>query len=126
MAQVNVTINGRVYRMACDDGQEDHLIGLGRQLSEAIEGLRSSFGEVGDQRLTVMAAITLADELSEARRRIGALEEDVGRLAAEAAAAREAAQAAEDRMAGALDAASERLEAAAGRLATGGRGAPPS
>ena len=55
MPQVNVTINGKVYRMACDDGQEAHLEGLAERLNVTIDRLRQSFGEIGDQRLTVMA-----------------------------------------------------------------------
>ena len=39
--------------------------------------MRGSFGEIGDQRITVMAALTFADELSEANRRIAELEVDV-------------------------------------------------
>jgi cell division protein ZapA len=44
MAEVSVTINGRVYRMACDPGQEDHLARLGRELDQRIAQLRESFG----------------------------------------------------------------------------------
>ena len=77
MAQVTVNIAGRSYRMACDDGQEDHLRELGRLLDEKIEELRGSFGEIGDMRLSVMAAITMADELSETRRRVASLEREV-------------------------------------------------
>ena len=66
MSQVNVTINGRQFRMACEDGQEDHLDELARELDARIDGLRAKFGEIGDTRLTVMAAITVADELAEA------------------------------------------------------------
>jgi cell division protein ZapA len=104
VAQVNVTINGRTYRMACDDGQEDHLLGLGDRLNAAIADLRATFGEIGDQRLTVMAAITLADQLSESQRQIARLEAELRTLqdedgaetrrqeAAEAAIARAAAK----------------------------------
>ncbi|MCS0497575.1 cell division protein ZapA [Ancylobacter sp. MQZ15Z-1] len=74
MAQVTVTIGGRAYRMACDDGQEDHLTRLGTEVDARIDQLRAAFGEIGDQRLSVMAAITLADELSEVRRRLGEAE----------------------------------------------------
>lgn len=74
MAQVNVTINGRVYRMACEDGQEAHLQGLAQRLDEIIHQLRGAFGEIGDQRLTVMAAVTVMDELAEAQRRVKTLE----------------------------------------------------
>lgn len=74
MAQVTVTINGRAYRMACEDGQEDHLRGLAQRLDEMVERLRAGFGEIGDQRLTVMAAIMAMDELAEANRRIKSIE----------------------------------------------------
>ena len=61
MSQVSVTINGRQFRMACEDGQEGHLMNLARDLDSRIEGLRAKFGEIGDTRLTVMAALTIAD-----------------------------------------------------------------
>jgi len=72
--QVNVTINGRVYRMACEEGQESHLQGLALHLNEMIDRLRGAFGEIGDQRLTVMAAIMAMDELSELERQVRSLE----------------------------------------------------
>jgi cell division protein ZapA len=74
MAHVTVTIAGRPYRMACADGEEKHLEGLGHQVDEKITELKRSFGEIGDQRITVMAAVTFADELTEANRKIAALE----------------------------------------------------
>src|SRR6516162_10014296 len=77
MAQVNVTINGHQYRMACLDGQEDHLLGLAKGFSERIERLRAQFGEVGDMRLTIMAAITVTDELSEAAAKVRRLEQEI-------------------------------------------------
>lgn len=73
MTQVNVTINGRVYRMACEAGQEAHLQGLATRLDGLIDQLRSSFGEIGDQRLTVMAAIMAMDEMSDLHRRVADL-----------------------------------------------------
>jgi hypothetical protein len=47
MAQVNVTISGRSYRMACDDGEEEHLGELADHLDRTIERLRGEFGEIG-------------------------------------------------------------------------------
>ena len=85
MPSVSVKINGKSYRMACDEGQEQHLVELGEQLNSTIDDLRRAFGEIGDQRLIVMAAITLADELSEMRIRIGRLEESMNKLAQSAA-----------------------------------------
>lgn len=77
MAQVNVTVNGRSYRMACDDGQEDHLTDLGDRFDQAIDDLRQSLGEIGDQRLVVMAGILMTDRLDEAERRLRNLEQEV-------------------------------------------------
>jgi cell division protein ZapA len=77
MAQVSVTIAGHAYRVACGEGEEDHLQDLARQIDEKIETLKRNFGEIGDQRLTIMAAITIADELAEANRRIAALEAEI-------------------------------------------------
>lgn len=72
MAEVTVTIAGRNYRMACDEGQEAHLTGLGDQIDRKITDIRGSYGDIGDLRLTVMAAIVIADELSAARRQLAA------------------------------------------------------
>src|SRR5690606_40536922 len=77
MPEVNVEINGRKYRMACEEGQQAHLIGLAERFNAHVEGLKGAVGEIGDNRLTVMAGIAVLDELSEAERRIEALERDV-------------------------------------------------
>lgn len=76
MAQVTVTISGRVYRMACAEGEQPHIESLARVVDAKIDSLRASFGEIGDQRITVMAALMFADELSETNRRIAELEID--------------------------------------------------
>ena len=62
MSHINVTINGRQYRMACEEGQEVRLLKLADSLESRVESLRGKFGEIGDQRLTVMAALTVCDE----------------------------------------------------------------
>ena len=64
MPHVSVTINGRQYRMACDEGQEHHLARLAHELDQRIARLRTTFGEIGDMRLTVMAALLISDELA--------------------------------------------------------------
>ena len=69
MSHVNVTINGRQYRMACEEGQETRLLRLAEMLESRVTDLRGKFGEIGDQRLTVMASLTIADELQDAERR---------------------------------------------------------
>ena len=77
MPEVNVEINGRKYRMACEEGQQRHLIGLAERFNTHVESLKGAVGEIGDNRLTVMAGIAVVDELAEAERRIKELETDV-------------------------------------------------
>jgi cell division protein ZapA len=78
MAHVTVMIGGRSFRLACNEGEQPHLEGLARQIDGKIAQIRREVGEIGDQRLVVMAALTIADELSEARRTIGELERQAG------------------------------------------------
>ncbi|HEY8580893.1 MAG TPA: cell division protein ZapA, partial [Beijerinckiaceae bacterium] len=89
MAQISVTIAGRVYRMACEDGEEDRLAGLAAQVDAKIAEMRAGFGEIGDQRLTVMAAITFADQLLEAEKKIEALQAEAARADEERRSAEE-------------------------------------
>jgi cell division protein ZapA len=116
MTQVSVTINGRQFRMACEDGQEVHLMNLARELDARIGALRSKFGEIGDTRLTVMAAITVADELAEAATRIKRLEEEIAALQSAQVATSDHNKAAQAAIASALGAAAERVESITKRL----------
>ncbi len=70
MSQVTVTIDGKAYRMACDEGQEAHLTELAGSFDRYVGHLKTQFGEIGDLRLTVMAGIMVMDELSEANRKL--------------------------------------------------------
>jgi cell division protein ZapA len=108
MAQVLVTIDNRKYRLACNEGEEARLESLAGVIDEKIGELRASFGEIGDQRLVVMAALTIADSLAEARDAATAERER-----AEAATARANAAASS------IDQLSARIEALAAQLAGG-------
>jgi cell division protein ZapA len=110
MNHINVTINGRQYRMACEEGQENRLRKLAETLEQRIATLRGKFGEIGDARLTVMAALTVCDELVEADTRIRGLEEDLARLSDGRTAAVDRAKATQTAIANALTAAAERIE----------------
>lgn len=110
MPQVTVTIAGRTYRMACDDGQEEHLNGLARRLDTTIDELRGVFGEIGDQRLTVMSAITVLDQLAETERRLAATEADLARLRTERTEIVETGEGREAAVAERLQAAADRIE----------------
>jgi cell division protein ZapA len=113
MAHVSVTISGRQYRMACDDGQEHHLARLSHELDQRIAHLRTTFGEIGDMRLTVMAALILADELAEVRQRMRRVEEELSGMQQDRTAAAGRADNAQADVAAAFNAAAERIEKAA-------------
>jgi cell division protein ZapA len=121
MAQVSVMIGGRTYRMACDDGQENHLMQLARDLDAQIRQLRETFGEIGDTRLMVMAAIMIADDLSELRRRIRGLEQEIEGFKEARHMASERFDAAERSAAHSLEKAAERIERLARGLNGGGK-----
>ncbi len=116
MPQVNVTIAGKAYRMACGEGEEPHLEGLARLYDGKIEEMRQSFGEIGDMRLHVMAALMVADEVSELRQRVAALETRLSDLHGDAGAADQRLGEVEDKAAQALVAAAERIESVAKSL----------
>jgi cell division protein ZapA len=110
MSHINVTINGRQYRMACEEGQEVRLLKLAESLETRIQSLRGKFGEVGDARLTVMAALTVCDELFDANNHLRSLEEELVALRDVRLVATDRAKATQVAVANALNAAAERIE----------------
>jgi len=113
MPEVNVEINGRKYRMACEEGQEPHLLGLAERFNRQIDAFKGDFGEIGDNRLTVMAGIAVLDELADAERRIALLKEDVASLTAAGEALTQEAEQLEQRFAKRMNEAARKVEAIA-------------
>ena len=120
MSQVNVTINGRQFRMACEDGQEGHLQQLAKELDDRIVALRGQFGEIGDARLTVMAALMVADELAETGKKLKRLEADHAALQDVGDAVAERNQATQAAIVAAFTSAAERIEGMARKLSQSG------
>jgi cell division protein ZapA len=110
MSHVNVTINGRQYRMACEEGQEARLVQLAEGFEARIGSLRGKFGEIGDARLTVMAALMVSDELIDATQRIHSLEQELATLRDVRVVAADRARATQTAVANALNAAADRIE----------------
>jgi cell division protein ZapA len=102
--------------MACEDGQEEHLLKLAKDFDQRVEKIRAQFGEVGDMRLTIMAALTLGDEMSEAIKRLRRLEQEVTALQDARLVAADRTQATEAAIANAFTAAAERIEKVAKAL----------
>ena len=101
MAQVAVVINGRSYRVSCDEGQEERVLELGRHVDGLVADLVERVGQVGEMQLLVMASILLADELEDAGRRLAAVTQSEGEA---------------DQQAAALESCARRLESIAARL----------
>ena len=76
MGQVSVPVNGRSYAITCDDGQETRIRRLAQYVDAKVAGFVGSVGQVGEARLLLLAALVIADELSDAN---DALERERGR-----------------------------------------------
>jgi len=112
MAQIDVTINGRNYRIACDDGQEDHIVQLADYVDKRVAELVSAVGQAGEARLLVMASLLIADELSEAFAELQAKGEAKSEPGETVARAEASLAAATEALAARIEAIAARLEAA--------------
>jgi cell division protein ZapA len=110
MPQVTVGIAGKTYRIACADGEERHLEGLAASYDAKIEEMRANFGEIDDMRLHVMAAITLADEMHETKKRVAALEAELAQMRTFASTGDGRTHVVEAKLAEGVQRAAERLE----------------
>jgi cell division protein ZapA len=117
MAQVTVGIGGRSYRLACNPGEEAHLEQLAQTLDRKIQEMRQTFGEIGDQRLAIMAALTIADDAAEAQRRAAAETARADSAETEARVARRETEALETSVTKALQDVATKLEGFAAALA---------
>ncbi|HSO42675.1 MAG TPA: cell division protein ZapA [Rhodospirillales bacterium] len=73
MGLVSVSLNGRPYDIACDDGQEGHVAYLADVLNSRVTALAETVGQVGESRLLLLAGLLVADELVEARNKLDQL-----------------------------------------------------
>lgn len=110
MPQVSVTINGRSYKMACDEGEENRLMGLAEEFNGYVSNLKGSFGEIGDQRLTVMAGIMVIDEIRELRKQLDTLKDRLETIRQESQAESDGFKEAERKLAAGLDETAARIE----------------
>ena len=67
MAQVIITFNKRTYRFECAEGDAERIEKLANYLKTKLDALMREHGQLGDERLILMAALMLTDELFEAR-----------------------------------------------------------
>lgn len=116
MSQVTVTIDGKAYRMACEEGQEAHLESLAQKFDRYVGHLKGQFGEIGDLRVTVMAAIMVMDELSEANRRANELEQELDGMKKQREGAAAVAEKGDQALAGMLSELTTQVKSIADKL----------
>ena len=110
MGQVTVVLNGRTYRLECGEGEENHLIALAEYLGTHVEDMKRKFGQVGDDRLILMASLLITDELWELRREMEALKASLATARRDRSVADETAKSAKADLAGRIEAVADRLE----------------
>ncbi len=70
MANVNIKFNGKEFLLSCDDGQEDHLEELSIYLNEKFNSLKTSLGNIGENKLLLITSIKIMDEYFETKKNI--------------------------------------------------------
>ena len=110
MGQVSVTLNGRTYRLECGSGEEAPLIELSEYLASHVETMKHKFGQVGDDRLILMAALMVTDELWEARRHIEEMKTALAESKRDRLTADETVRSLQAELAARVSAAAQRLE----------------
>ena len=119
MSVVQLMINGHAYPVACDEGEEPRLRELGEYIDRRVQALSKSVGPtMGETRLMLMAALLIADELSESLGKIEDQEKELETLRAEHGNAAATIKDTEDALAEALESATEHLEGITQRIGT--------
>jgi cell division protein ZapA len=126
MGQVSVTLNGRTYRLECGEGEETHLIALAEYLGTHVETMKRKFGQVGDDRLILMASLLVTDELWELRRQMQELKTAMAEARRDRSVVDESAKSLQSDIAARVRTVAERLEMLNERFGDSGRTAAPA
>jgi cell division protein ZapA len=125
MGQVSVTLNGRTYRLECGEGEETHLIALAEYLGSHVDTMRRKFGQVGDDRLILMASLVVTDELWELRRQMQEMKSTLAEARRDRSVADESAKHLNADLTARVSSAADRIEMLNDRLSDLAGSAPP-
>ena len=67
MAEINVTIHGKEYGIACDDGQEGRVQQLAKYIDAQLKDIASAGAASNESHLLVLTALVIADEMFDMR-----------------------------------------------------------
>ena len=70
MANVNIKFNGKEFLLSCENGQEEHLEELSMHLNEKFNNLKSTLGNIGENKLLLITSITVMDEYFETKKKV--------------------------------------------------------
>ena len=110
MGQISVTLNGRTCRLECGEGEEAHLIELAEYLGTHVEDMKRKFGQIGDDRLILMASLVVLDELWELRRQMAQMKIAMAEARRDKSVADESARALQSDLAERMSSVAHRLE----------------
>ena len=65
MAEVDITINGRSYRISCKDGEEERIKSLSSLINNQVQKLSEKIGQLGEARMILLASLVLLDKSDE-------------------------------------------------------------
>ena len=80
MANVNIKFNGKEFLLSCEDGQEEHLEELSIYLNEKFDNLKSTLGNLGENKLLLITSITIMDEYFETKKKIIEKKDEIEKL----------------------------------------------
>ena len=85
MAEVDITINGRSYRISCKDGEEERIKSLSSLINNQVQKLSEKIGQLGEARMILLASLVLLDKSDEvekeAEKFMGITSEKIEKLA---------------------------------------------
>lgn len=65
MAEVDITINRRSYRISCKDGEEERIKSLASLINNQVQKLSEKIGQLGEARMILLASLVLLDKSEE-------------------------------------------------------------
>jgi len=80
MANVNIKFNGKEFLLSCEDGQEEHLEELSLHLNNKFDNLKKSLGNIGENKLLLIASISVMDEYFETRKKIDEQKNQINKI----------------------------------------------